>query len=384
MRAPSTGQIESYLKVVLGTRKVKVEYFGPPSEYKGETAEESPKNIKQLGYGIPYLLVYRANGRRRESMVSTMRVGKGFGHDFRADRASNIVLDYDTWRENLPRHCRVQDLGAFARRDSSMISLGGAGEFFLLRQKVEGSEYFRDLDRIMTGGRLEGRDVPRARALAEYLVAIHRVKPKQEEQELYARKIRDTVGHGECVFGLADSYQREESTDFLGKGELEEIEKKCVEHRWRLKWNAGRLCQVHGDFHPWNILFSKDKRRPTDFALLDRSRGSYGEAADDVCALSINYIFYSIRKYGRLEREFKTLYDEFVGTYLDLSKDAMVLDAMPLFYTFRALVVASPLWYPSLSAGTRRQIFRFAHGILDSRSFDPSKVNEYLGAPGAG
>jgi hypothetical protein len=378
MRTPSTAQVQSYLKDYFKTKDVKIEYFGPLSEYDQSNKSAKNKDIKTLGYGVPYLVSYRVRGSKKESIISTMRVGKGFGHDFRADRVDNLVLSYDTWGD-LPKHCKVQDLGAFAKKDSSMISLGGAGEFFVLRPKVEGVEYFRDLDRMMSEGKLENYDVPRARALGEYLVSIHKVKPKQEEAELYARKIRDTVGHGECIFGLADSYPREESTDFLKKGELAEIEKKCVEHRWRLKWNIERLSQVHGDFHPWNILFSKDsKRRPTDFLLLDRSRGAYGEPADDICALSINYIFYSLRKYGKLAEEFKTLYDEFINTYLAKSDDSKILEALPLFYTFRALVIASPLWYPTLSANTRRQIFNFTHNILDSNSFDPSKVNEYL------
>jgi hypothetical protein len=383
MRAPSTIQVQNYLKAFLMTKDVKVEYFGPLSEY--EEGKESPKGrgIKGLGYGVPYLIVYKMRGKRKESIISTMRVGKGFGHDFRADRVGSLVLSYDTWGD-LPRHCKVQDLGAFAKTDFSMISLGGAGEFFILRPKVTGVEYFRDLDRLTIEGKLESYDVPRTRALAEYLVSIHKVKPKTREIDLYARKIRDTLGHGECIFGVADSYPPEESTDFLSKGELAEIEKKCVEHRWRLKSNAERLCQVHGDFHPWNILFSKDtERKPTNFFILDRSRGAYGEPADDVCALSINYIFYSLRKYGKLQGEFETLYDEFMQTYLEQSKDTKILEAMPLFYTFRALVIASPLWYPSISPKTRRQIFNFAHNILDSTAFDPSKVNEYLREPAA-
>jgi len=50
---------------------------------------------------------------------------------------------------------------------------------------------------------------------------------------------------------------------------------------------AHRLSQVHGDFHPWNVLF----REGVDFTVLDRSRGERGEPADDVTAMTINYIF---------------------------------------------------------------------------------------------
>lgn len=42
-----------------------------------------------------------------------------------------------------------------------------------------------------------------------------------------------------------------------------------------------RLRQVHGDFHPWKILFELG----ADFRLLDRSRGEFGDPADDVTSL---------------------------------------------------------------------------------------------------
>lgn len=368
---PSERQVRLYLSKLIST-KITLSYFGPLSEYG---KQEKSTEVKKLGYGVPYLIAYKQNGEERRSILSTMRIGRGFGHDFRSDRIDNLVMSYDTWNR-LPNHCRVQDLGAFKKQDSSMISLGDAEEFFILRQMVQGVEYYKDLDRILDQGKLEESDISRCRALARYLVTIHKKKnSRKEDQELYVRKIRDTLGHGECIFGLADSYPSKDMA-FVGPNELEEIEKKCVEHRWRLKNNASRLSQVHGDFHPWNILFMK--KGSTKFVLLDRSRGEWGEPADDVCALSINYIFFSLRKYGSLKDEFLTLYNEFMKAYLEESGDKEVLDAMPLFYTFRALVIASPVWYPTLSSEIRRKIFNFAENILNTKSFDPSDVNSYL------
>jgi hypothetical protein len=375
LRTPTKKQLENYLSA-LSKRKVKVISFEP---LNAEGSKSSSSGIKTLGYGVPYLVVYRDGLKTTRSIISTMRLSRGFGHDFRADRVDNLVLAFDTWNY-LPQHSKVQDLGAFVKKDSSMLSLGGVGEFFLLRPMIEGSEYYKDLDRIFSSGILSEIDVPRAQSLSEYLVAIHAKKnPKKEDAELYGRKIRDSVGHGECIFGLADSYPRE--ADFLENGELESLEKKCIEHRWKLKFRTHRLAQVHGDFHPWNVLFSPNPKTPTSFLLLDRSRGMWGEPADDVCAMSINYIFYSLRKYGKLTGEFKTLYEKFMSTYLEKTGDDEILEALPLFYTFRALVIASPLWYPSLSLETRRKIFDFAHNILDASKFDPERVNDYLVKP---
>jgi hypothetical protein len=46
-------------------------------------------------------------------------------------------------------------------------------------------------------------------------------------------------------------------------------------------------------------------REGVDFTVLDRSRGEWGEPADDVTAMTINYIFYSLQKYGELAGVFE-------------------------------------------------------------------------------
>lgn len=368
---PTKKQVRAYLSKVV-SRRITISYFGPLNEYdKHEVSTE----VKKLGYGVPYLVVYEDGGRERKSILSTMRIGRGFGHDYRSDRIDNLVMSFDTWN-HLPKHCRVQDIGAFRKRDSSLISLGDTSEFFMLRGMAGGIEYHKDLDRILEQGRIREHDILRCKALSRYLVEIHKKKNnRKEDEELYTRKIRDTLGHGECIFGLADSYPQR-SSSFVEPSELEAIEKKCVEHRWRLKNRVSRLSQVHGDFHPWNILFTRDGS--TKFILLDRSRGEWGEPADDVCALSINYIFYSLRKYGELRDEFLVLFNNFMNTYLEGSGDTEVLTAMPLFYTFRSLVIASPVWYPTLSSEIRRKIFNFVGNILNTTKFNLSNVNSYF------
>src|SRR5208283_2805668 len=105
------------------------------------------------------------------------------------------------------------------------------------------------------------------RALSDYLVEIH--ARKLAAPGLYVRRIRDLLGHGECIRGLIDNYPQ--SFEFIDVPLLMKIEQQCGAWRWRIKNRVHRLCQVHGDFHPWNILF----REGTDFTLLDRSRGEW-------------------------------------------------------------------------------------------------------------
>ena len=147
----------------------------------------------------------------------------------------------------------------------------------------------------------------RADTLCDYLVDIHRVKGSKSE--LYLRRVRELVGHGECIMGINDSYPRH---PLITEKLLAQIEHRCLDWRWRLKKRSHRLSQVHGDFHPWNILF----RPGVDFTVLDRSRGEYGEPADDVACLTMNYFFFSLQRSERLEGVFETLFLRFWDRYL--------------------------------------------------------------------
>ena len=101
-------------------------------------------------------------------------------------------------------------------------------------------------------------------------------------------------------------------------------------------------------------------------------------ASDDIAAMSINYIFFSLRKHGDLRDEYEALYQTFMNHYLTQTGDREIQETLPLFYTFRCLVVASPLWYPTLTPKTRRQLLNLAHNTLDEKHFNPKKVNSYI------
>ncbi|HID90642.1 TPA: aminoglycoside phosphotransferase family protein [Candidatus Bathyarchaeota archaeon] len=335
----------------------------------GAEVEEGAEEIKGYGYGEPLLLEVEVDGEARRLVLTTVRPGP-FGHEFPSDRARMLLWAHSAYNR-LPRHVRSVDVGAF-RRDGSLVTLGDAEEFFLVTEYVEGEEYWRDLERIRRTGELRPLDVGRAGALAGYIADVHAVK--RDDPGLYVRRIRELLGHGEQLMGLLDSY--DPSAEFLEPGELVWIEKKCVEWRWRLKKKTHRLCRVHGDFHPFgNIIFAGD----LDFVVLDRSRGEWGEAADDVSAMSINYLFFSIRRYGRLHGPFERLWNTFIDRYLELTGDEEVMEVIAPFLVWRSTVVASPIWYPTLDVGVRRAIFNLIHGVLESEVFDYKGVNSYLG-----
>jgi hypothetical protein len=280
-------RLDAYLSSVFG-RDVDIVHVGElEAEPKG-VAEEG--DLKGFGYGVPYLIVVKVGSRVRRIVLETMRAEEGFGHDHFSDRAGILLWQYSAFNR-LPRHVRSVDVGAFTE-NHGLKSLGDCKEFFIVTEFTEGRLYHEDLDRLKTGQKALPLDVKRCRALSGYLAEIHTVKTKNPA--LYVRRIRDLVGHGECIMGLTDSYPS--GLPYVSEADLLQIEKRCVEWRWKLKRFTHRLAQVHGDYHPWNILF----RKGADFTVLDRSRGEWGDPADDVSSLTVNYLFYSLQTSGRL------------------------------------------------------------------------------------
>ncbi len=308
-------------------------------------------HIEKLGAGVQGagFLIDIKTKEGHESYVIKGLFPEGLEHDYPADRAGVFLLDLEEF-QNLPKHIKAIDVLA-EKKNGTIQSIGGGKEYYLLMEKAEGDHYFNDLKAYAGKDRLDTSDIEKIQTMSSYLAKIHSVK--KESRALHWRKVRDTIGHGECLMGVFDTYP----DGLISYDEMAEIEKKCVDWRARLKPKYNRLCQVHGDFHPGNIWFQNSN----DFVLLDRSRGPWGDAADDVTALTINYIFFSICNFGRLE-----------GLYAE----ALVLVAP--FYAFRGAVVANPVFYPDVSDQNRRRIINFVNAVLDDDEFVIDKVNEYI------
>ena len=331
---------------------------------------EGAEELKGFGYGVPCLIEFSVGGETRNVVLETLRQ-EGFGHDHFADRAAVLLMQHSTFNK-LPRHVRSVDVGSFTGDGETLKSLGDCCEFFILTEFVDGVLYHSDLDRVKVVCDVSGLDEERCLALSDYLVGIHSVK-KKDSPGLYVRRVRDLLGHGEGIFGLTDSYPS--GLEYVDEKFFVNLEKACVEWRWRLRRKVHRLSQVHGDFHPWNVMF----RQGLDFTVLDRKGGEWGEPADDVSTMTMNYLFYSLQAYGEIiGTPFERLFLLFWRNYLDKTDDEEILTVIQPFYAWRSLVLASPLWYPHLSTKVRKQILRFATKVLSAKKFDFESPESYL------
>ncbi len=326
-------------------------------------------HIKKLGAGVQgagFLIEVQTPEGLRSYVIKGL-FPEGLEHDYPSDRAGVFLLDLDEFK-NLPKHVKAIDVLA-EMQDGFIKSIGGGKEYYLLMEKADGRHYFHDLSTFAAKEKLEKTDIAKIEIMVSYLADIHYVKKKS--LPLYWRKIRDTIGHGECLMGVFDTYP----DGIMSYEEMADIEKKCVDWRVRLKPKSDRLCQIHGDFHPGNIWF---KEEGTDFILLDRSRGPWGDAADDITALTINYIFFSINYYGKVQGVYLEALKLFYDEYINKTGDAELPQIVAPFYAFRGAVVANPVFYPDVTPENRRKIFNFVHSILNDDSFKIDKVNEYI------
>jgi Ser/Thr protein kinase RdoA (MazF antagonist) len=332
------------------------------------STDDGPDDPKGFGYGVPFEIECTVDGVARSLVMSRTRPARGFGHDYPADRAWQALYGHDAYN-SFPRHAHSLDVGVLTTT-GELASVADAAEFFQLVEKVEGTLYWCDLERLLETP-LQEIDIARAEALARFLAEVHAVK--RAEPTLYQRRIRELVGHGECLMGILDSYPHPYA--LLPPDVCEEIEAAAVSARWRLRSRSHRLSRAHGDFHPWNLLF----RDGTDFSVLDRSRGIWGEPADDIAALAINYLFYGLRASGA--EPFRYLFCAFLETYLRESHDGEIFEVLPPFLAFRALVIAHPLWYPELSDRLRRALIHFGRRMMTAARFDPADARALLETP---
>ncbi|MBI4691669.1 MAG: hypothetical protein HY754_15615 [Nitrospirae bacterium] len=352
--------------------------------------------IKKLGSGVHgsgFLIEIKTKRGIKSYVVKTL-MPENFGHEYPSDRAGIFLLDLDEFK-NLAKHVKAIDVLS-EMEGGAVKSIGGGREYYLLMEKAEGSNYFNDLNEFTGKDKLGDSDIQKIKVMASYLADIHSIK--KDSKTLYWRKLRDTVGHGECLMGVFDTYP----DGTLPYKEMTDIIKKSVDWVYRLKPKYKRLSQIHGDFHPGNIWFKQNAecglrnadcglknpksqiRNPKskiDFVLLDRSRCPWGEPADDVTALAINYIFFSIKYHDTVRGAYIEGLRLFFDEYVRLSGDTDIYSVLAPFFAFRSAVVANPVFYPDVTPNQRRMIFNFVHNVLNSESFMPDKVNDLITLP---
>lgn len=319
---------------------------------------------KKAGYGAPVRVTLRDAGGRERSIVFHTAKPDDFGHDRRADRAAEMLLAYDTYG-SIPRHVPALDVGVITS-GGELRSIADASEVYLLTGWADGEIYADDLRRIAIGGASQ-RDLRRVDALADYLASLH--SRHRGRLAVYTRAVRDLVGSGEGIFGMIDGYAAD--VPAAPPDRLRRLETQCCAWRWKLRAHEPRLARIHGDFHPFNLVFTGD----AELALLDASRGAMGDPADDLTALAINYVFFALDTPGAWRRGLGPLWHRLWTRYLRATNDHEVLEVAAPWLAWRALVIANPVWYPALSESGRDRLLGWIEATLAADRLDPASAD---------
>lgn len=335
-----------------------IESLAPDS---GATADAA---LKAEGYGKPVRLhLVDASGASRD-LVWRVVAANEFGHDRRADRAAATLLAYDDFAR-IPQHVRAHEVGAISS-PGRLLPLPDACELYLVTDWAPGAIYAEDLRRLTREHVASDTDHARVRSLARYLAELH---APSSRPGAYRRAIRDLVGHGEGIFGIIDGYPRD--VEGASSQRLHDIERRCVRWRWILREHEDRAARIHGDFHPFNIVFDGPR-----FTLLDASRGTVGEPADDLTALAVNFVLFALDQPASWRRGLGPLWHALWGEYQAARRDPRLFAMAPPFFAWRALVVCNPRFYPGLRARARDALLGLATRVLDEQRLEPSWADE--------
>jgi len=335
---------------------------------------------KRMGtgwHGTGYSVRFKINGNEQRVVLRTLRP-EGFSHDYFSDRAASFILQHEL-SNNVNNHIKSIDVGGYTPK-GELVSIGECREFFQIVEFVEGTEYVKDLLEIMKRGKLTKEDKDRALMLSDYLVELHKEKynpyVKEDEKKamassIYKRHLRDCVGHGEMLMGVIDTYP--DDLKWTDRKEFASIIGKAAELREELKDDYKRLCRMHGDFHPANIVFREGK-----IVVLDASRELFGDPTDDMITMALNYVWYAIQHKGDFSGPFKELFDIYWNNYMEKTKDDKIKKVAPIFTAFRYVVMAHPIFFDFQSDEVRRKLFNIINNTLKAKEFDPVNINRYI------
>ncbi|MFC1559841.1 hypothetical protein ACFLZ2_02950 [Candidatus Margulisiibacteriota bacterium] len=338
-----------------------------------EGSDLSIVSYERLGsgwHGTGYRIKYDINGEIKDVILRTLRP-VGFSHEYPSDRAKVFILQHEI-SNSIPKHIKSIDVGGYAE-NGELISLGKAKEFFQIVEVAEGATYVNDFTRILMSGKLEEGDRKKAELLSNYLVKLHAKKfegLKEMAESIKRRHSRDAIGHGEMMMGVIDTYPKKSG---LNAKELTELVCKAVKFREKIKDTPFVPCRMHGDFHPANIIF-----HGLDFQVLDASREAFGDPADDVTTMAINYLWFAVQESGKFAGPFKELFDIYWKNYFAKTKDKLIVKTAAVYFAFRAVVVIHPVFFKDQSEQVRKKMIKFTRNVLSDANFSPSKINQYL------
>lgn len=330
-------------------------------------------NLSKLGSGF-MATGFQVNFKvRKEIKKVVIRIINpvDFSNDYPPDRMTSFWIQHHS-AKHLPKHVKSLGIVGINKSTKQIGIVEDFNEFIQVLDWAEGEEYFVDLEKILQTNHVSKDNLKKVLLLSNYLAKIHQKKfkgSKDQALSLYKRHTRDYIG-SRFMIDVLDTYPKEIS--FTNWNKMHKLVFEVYKYREKYKNNFERLSKIHGDFHPGNIRF-QDKNK---FIVLDASRAIWGEPADDVACLGINYLWYALKQTGKFKGVFKELFDVFWKNYLDKTQDKEICHTLPMFVAIRSVVLKHPLYF-SVSDQIRKKILAFSFKILQKADIQEALNHDY-------
>ena len=333
---------------------------------------------KAAGYGRPVRVTLRLPGGIERRFVFRTQASNEFGHDRRADRAEAALLAYDLFGR-FPDHVRALDVGAVAA-DGRLVSLRRRRR---VRTSPPAGRRARSTPR--TSGAWRARGAARSTSpAARRSRATWRGSTREalDDPAAWRRAVRDLLGHGEGIFGdgrrLPGGRARRRRRPGSGRSRSAAWPPAGRSGGGRRASRAPTATSTRSTSSSAPPAAGEDGAR---FTLLDASRGGRGDPADDVVALSVNYLFFALEHPGAWARGLGAAVAPVLG---GLSAGSATTRGSwrraPPYLAWRALVLCCPRFYPRLGPAARDALLGLAERTLDAGRLDLADVEPLFAA----
>ena len=248
-------------------------------------------------------------------------------------------------------------------KDRSLHSLSSFDTIFSIEEMISGDCYAEILQRRSCLPKMEKIDLIYANAIVGYLTNREKIIGSS------ARKIYfwDSVLLIKKLFIVIDSLYL---SNQISEDEKCELEYKIIRIRQSMQKKKRPVVLGHNDFHPWNIMFTKDNA----LRLIDPEFPGLGEPARDIGILIPNLVYFSLLSRGNFSGMCREIALYLLDTYKDESKDNAVEEVIQPYITLACLILSNKYWFPKLSNEQRIHLKRIGINILDSKAFSIDKM----------